>query len=97
MLVLKRNMMRHKRLSLLLCLSLGACAKIPVEPDVWLCGYSVKFDRFSCVHTESKEQVELKRDDPIMEAAQCIQPNAFNEYMSWVSQVKKVAERKCGP
>lgn len=84
-----------KILLLATSLSLGACASLPPFPEVWQCAYSIRFDKFRCVNTKTKQKVNLRRDDPAMEAAQCLSADDYKKSERWVSQVIDIAEKKC--
>lgn len=75
--------------------SLMACAKLPPAPAIYQCGYSIKFNKFRCVNTKTKEKINLSRDNPRMEAAQCLSAEDFKAAQAWVAQVKATAERRC--
>ena len=84
--------------TLLAALSLsfiGCGTQVPNFPEVWQCGYSVKFNKFRCVNTKTKEAMNLSRDDSRMEAAQCMSVNDYKASEHWVSVVKSIAEQRC--
>lgn len=81
---------------LLISLSLISCGTIvPEFPAVWQCGYSVKFNKFRCVNTKTKQAMNVKRDDPSMEGAQCLSADDYRKSEAWVESVKEIAETRC--
>lgn len=84
-----------KMILLITSLELIACSSLPPFPEVWQCGYSIKFNKFRCVNTKTKQAINLKRDDPHMEAAQCLSFEDYKASELWVSNVKGIAEQHC--
>lgn len=80
---------------LIISLSILSCAHLPDHPAVWQCGYTVKFNKFRCVNVKTKQAINLKRDDPRMEGAQCLSVNDYERMEAWLQQVKEIAERRC--
>lgn len=86
--------MRNAVLSLI-AISLIACEKLPPYPEVWNCGYSIKFDFFFCVNNKTNDEIVLKRDDPRMERSQCLSEKDYEAGQQWVETLKQMAERRC--
>ncbi len=81
---------------LLISLSLISCGVIvPEFPEVWQCGYSAKYNKFGCVNTTTQKFMNLRRDDPSMEGAQCLSIDDYRKSAAWVESVKKIAETRC--
>lgn len=79
----------------LISLSLEACASLPPFPEIWQCAYSVKFDKFRCVNTSTKAAINLKRNDPRMEAAQCLSADDYKKSEEWLTSVLEIANKRC--
>lgn len=84
-----------KILSCLTFLSLSACQSLPPFPEVHQCAYSVKFNKFRCCDTQTKECLNLKRDDASMEAAQCLSADDYKKSEAWVQSVIDIANQHC--
>lgn len=81
---------------LAISLSLAACGTVvPEPPAVWQCAYSIRFDKFRCVNTKTSQALNLRRDDPRMEAAQCLSADDYKAMAAWVGTVKSIAEQRC--
>ena len=78
-----------------LSLSLASCATLPPFPSVNQCAYSVKFNKFRCCNTETKKCFNLKREDPIMEAAQCLNADDYKKAEEWTQTVIDIAKARC--
>ena len=76
-------------------LALSGCGRVPDPPAVWQCGYSIKFNKFRCVNIQTKEAVNLSRDDRRMEAAQCLSADDFKKSQDYVSELTRLAEQRC--
>lgn len=86
-------------------LSLGACAgwflknDLPEFPEVLQCGYSVKHNKFRCKNTKTGEAFDLRRDDPVMEGAQCLPTKdrlqSYGSSEAWVASIKSIATQRC--
>jgi hypothetical protein len=74
---------------------ISGCASLPPFPEVNQCGYSVKFNKFRCCDTETKKCFNLKREDPSMEAAQCLSADDYKKSEEWVQSVVDIANRRC--
>lgn len=81
--------------AIFLSISLTSCAKVPPFPEVFQCGYSIKFDKFRCCNTKTKECVNLRRDDASMEAAQCLSADDYKKSEAWVQEVINIANQGC--
>lgn len=79
----------------LLIISLVSCGTVPKFPEVMQCGYSIKFNKFRCCDTDTKKCVNLKRDDPAMEAAQCLSAADYKKSEAWVQSVIDIANQRC--
>lgn len=89
-------MIKPKTLLVALSLSLVGCGtQVPDFPGVVQCAYSVKFNKFRCVNTKTKEAFNVSRDDSRMEAAQCLSADDYKASEHWVSVVKSIAEKRC--
>lgn len=88
-------MIKPKMTLLAIALGLSACGRIPDPPAVWACGYSIKFNKFRCVNTETKKAVNVSRDDSQMEAAQCLSADDYKRSERYVSELLKLAEQRC--
>lgn len=88
-------MTKLKMLSLVLGLSLSACASLPPFPEVWQCAHSAKFNKFRCVNTTTKAAMNLRRDDPSMEGAQCLSADDYAKSEKWLQSVIEIANKKC--
>lgn len=78
-----------------LSLSLAGCGRIPEPPAVWKCGHSVKFNKFRCVNTKTKDAVNVSRNSSQMEAAQCLSADDYKTSERYVSELIKLAEARC--
>lgn len=81
--------------AILLIIILSSCASVPPFPSVNQCGYSVKFNKFRCCNTETKKCFDLRREDPGMEAAQCLSADNYKTVSAWIDAVKLIAEQRC--
>jgi hypothetical protein len=85
-----------KTILLIVSLSLVSCGEqIPDFPEVWQCGYSIKFNKFRCRNTKTKESINLRLDDPKMEGAQCLALEDYKQSESWVATIKELARKRC--
>lgn len=87
-------MLKMKLLAISL-ISLVGCASLPPFPEVWQCAYSIKYDKFRCVNTVTHKKINLTRDNPRMEAAQCLSADDYKQSEAWVRQVIEIAKKKC--
>jgi hypothetical protein len=83
------------RVLLTALLSLSACSQLPDAPEIWQCGYSVKFNKFRCVNTRTKEAINLSRNDPHMEAAQCLSVDDYRSSQAWVESIIEISKQRC--
>lgn len=88
-------MTKLKMTLLALSLVLSGCESLPEAPDLWQCGYSIKFNKFRCVNTKTKQAVNLSRDNPGMEAAQCLSLDDYRRSEEWVDTLIKIAKERC--
>lgn len=79
----------------LLAISLSSCAKVPPFPEIHQCAYSIKFNKFRCCNTRSKECFNLSREDERMEAAQCLSADDYKKSEAWVQAVINIANERC--
>lgn len=89
------NLIKLKAILLITTLSFIGCAKLPPAPALWQCAHSIKFNKFRCVNTQTKEAVNLRRDDPDMEAAQCLSAEDYKKGQRYVGTLKRLAEERC--
>jgi hypothetical protein len=93
--------MLHKKSLLIIFLALSGCALfqifpgLPDPPEVWQCGHSVKFNKFRCVNTKTGEALNVSRNSPSMEGAQCLAPDDFQASQRYLDQLLKVAKERC--
>ena len=73
----------------------GCGTSVPDFPEIYQCAYSIKFNKFRCVNTKTKEAINLKRDDASMEGAQCLSRSDYKKSESWVNMVIKLAKARC--
>lgn len=85
----------HSLRLLIICLSLSACDALPPAPAVGQCAYSVRFKKFRCCNTVTKECFNVKNDDIKMEAAQCLSADDFKSMEKWVDSVVEIAHTHC--
>jgi hypothetical protein len=88
-------LIKPKAILLITILSLFGCGKLPPAPPVWQCAYSIKFNKFRCVNSQTKEATNLRRDDPAMEAAQCLSADDYKKGQRYVALLKRMAEERC--
>jgi hypothetical protein len=81
----------------LLVISLASfgCAQLPPFPEVWQCAYSSKLNKFRCVNTRTKQALDLRRDDPNMEGAQCMSIEDYRKSEAWIDSVIEIANQRC--
>jgi hypothetical protein len=82
-------------LLMLSCLNILGCDGAPKPPVLWQCGYSIKFSKFRCVNTETKETLNLSRDDMKMEGAQCLSLDDYKKSEKYISELITYAREKC--
>lgn len=80
---------------LTISLGLSGCAALPPAPEINQCAYSIKFNKFRCCDTVSKKCFNLRRDDPEMEAAQCVSAEDFKKGEAWIQTVIDIANQRC--
>lgn len=81
---------------LTIALVLSACGTpLPEPPEVWQCGYSVKFNKFRCVNTRTKEKINVSRDSAQMEGAQCLPAGDYAKSERWVDELIRIARQRC--
>ncbi len=83
---------------LLCCLGFAVvgCGSLPQPPEVYLCAYSYKFEKFICAsNKDDKVTKELKLDDPSMEGAQAMSLEDFKLFVDYVGVLKRLAEQRC--
>jgi hypothetical protein len=86
----------RKTLLLTVALSLNGCGTpLPEPPPVWQCAYSIKFDKFRCVNTETKQAINLPRSAAIMEGAQCLNADDYRKQAAWVDTLIQIARTHC--
>jgi hypothetical protein len=89
----------HKKKLLLLSLSvslLASCGSvIPAYPPVFQCTWKIKFQKFFCVNTDTKERLAISGSDSRMDGAQALSARDYKKSEVWVSNVKKIAEERC--
>lgn len=90
----KPSMTLSLKLSII-SLVLSGCGSLPAFPNVAQCGYSVKFNKFRCCYTQTKECFNLKRDDSKMEGAQCLSGQDYKKSEAWVDSVVQIANTHC--
>ena len=89
-------MIARKILLFVTALNIMGCGKqLPEFPEVWQCAHSEKFNKFRCVNTRTKKAINVRRDDPIMEGAQCLSVEDYKSSEAWVAAVKEIAESQC--
>lgn len=87
--------MKPRILSFVAVLVLSGCAVVPPFPPVEQCAYSVKFNKFRCCNTDTKQCFNLTRESPIMEGAQCLSADDYAKSEKWVESVVQIAEARC--
>lgn len=92
---MRPSLIKIKALLLIISLNVVACAVLPPFPAVNQCAYSVKFNKFRCCNTETKNCFNLVRDDGSMEAAQCLSADDYKKSTEWIDIVKQIAETRC--
>lgn len=85
----------RKAMLLTASLLLSGCKSLPEAPEVWQCGYSVKFKKFRCVNTKTKQAVNVSRDDSRMEGAQCLTLEDYRKSEAWVDHIIQLAKERC--
>lgn len=92
---MKKSLIKTKTPLFALFLSLSGCSSLPPFPEVWQCAYSVKFNKFRCCNSNTKECANLKRDDTRMEAAQCLSADDYKASQEWLNSVIDLAQKHC--
>lgn len=89
-------MTKLKTILLTITLSLTGCLDlVPNPPEIWQCGYSVKFNKFRCKNTVTGQAVNVDRNDSAMEASQCLRADDYKAMARWIDQVKEIANKRC--
>lgn len=88
--------MLRKKAFLIICLNIS-CASLPPAPEVVQYGIynNVQPSGLYGVNTKTGAKSYRQFEDPRIKGAQCLVRQDFKAMQDWISELKKIAEKRC--